>query len=256
MNQPLKNKLFVSTRPKGKSGELKRLLESEGAEMLEFPLIEIHPANLSDQEKAQLKKLDSFQWLVLTSPNGVKFFFQKKKKITGNTTLPGKLKIAVIGLKTENVLNEFGQTASFVNPGNTSEDFAEAFLQKLKSGSQRPNVLLALGNLARNIIQNKIKDRADFSRIDVYKTVAPKKPDQNILQLIQDGRYEMIIFTSPSGIENFMEHSKHIDPEKLRIACIGEITSRAAVKAGIKPLVVAENPSAEGIVNSIVKFYN
>lgn len=256
MNQLLKNKVFISTRPKGKSGELKRLFELEGGEMLELPLIEIQPTNLSDQEKAPLKKLDSFQWLVLTSSNGVKFFFKQLKETTGDTTLPDRLKIAVIGSKTEKALNDFGQTASFVNPGNTGEDFGETFQKKLKSGSERPNVLLALGNLARNVIQKKIEEQANCSRIDVYKTVAPKQPDKNILQRIQEGRYEMIIFTSPSGIENFMEHTIDINPEKLRIACIGEITSQASLKAGIKPLVVAKNPSAEGIVHSIIKFYN
>lgn len=256
MNRPLKNKLFISTRPKGKSGELKHLFESEGAKMLEFPLIEIEPVSLSDHEKKQLSNLDIFHWLVFTSPNGVKFFFQQLEAIIGNKSLPKTLQIGVIGSKTEKILSTFGYTAAFVNPGNTGEHFAKAFSEKLREQSTRSNVLLALGNLARNVIQEKLEKEANGVRIDVYKTVAPDNPKKNILQLIQEGQYEMIIFTSPSGIENFMEHSKNINSEKLRIACIGEITSRAAAKAGINPLVIAENPSAKGIVNSIIKFYN
>ena len=47
MNTPLKNKLFISTRPAGRSDEMKRLFENAGAELLEMPLIKIEPLAVS-----------------------------------------------------------------------------------------------------------------------------------------------------------------------------------------------------------------
>jgi len=59
----------------------------------------------------------------------------------------------------------------------------------------------------------------------------------------------MIIFTSPSGIQNFMHIAGDIRPEKLRLACIGTVTAKAADNFGIRPIVVADTPSEEGIFN-------
>ncbi|HKJ79356.1 MAG TPA: uroporphyrinogen-III synthase, partial [Prolixibacteraceae bacterium] len=198
----------------------------------------------------------NFQWLIFTSPNGVSFFFQQYNKITNRKALPEKLQIAVVGSKTEKAVNDYSYPVDFVNPGNTGEDLAEAFLDKLKQGGKRPNVLLALGNMARNVIQENLRDTANCFRLNIYETTEPETVDENIVQNVKDNRYEMIIFTSPSGVHNFLKFVGNSNPEKLRIACIGEITARAAREKGIVPLVVAENPSAEGIVNSIINFYH
>lgn len=254
MNFPLKNKLFISTRPKGQSDELSRLLEVAGAEVVELPLIGIRPAELSVQEKALFDQLEQFQWLIFTSPNGVRYFFEflKEKEIN---TLPEKLQIAVIGNKTEKVLATFGYSPAFVNPGNTGEDFAAAFIQKIKNDAIRPHILFALGNLARNVIQDELSEFAQVSRINVYDTVVPDSMDEKTVQRIKNNRYEMLIFTSPSAIQNFMKLKTNFAVENIRLACIGETTANEARKQGIQPLVVAQDASAKGIVESIIKFY-
>lgn len=255
MSFPLKNKLFVSTRPQGQSDELNRLLAEAGAEMVEMPLIKIQPARLSEQEKQVFNRLEDFQWLVFTSTNGVRYFFENLKVAGGNKKLPGSLRIAVIGNKTEKTLNRLGYKASFVNPGIIAEDFAEAFIQNLKNEKEKPDILLALGNLARTIIQDQLSDYARCTRLNVYQTVAPETVDEKILQDVKNNRYDMLIFTSPSGIHNFMERKGDMPPGKIRAACIGEITAQAANETGINPLVVAHSASAKGIVESIIHFY-
>lgn len=251
MNRPLKNKVFISTRPQGQSVELAQLLADEGADLVELPLIQIQPAQLSAEKKIWLNNPNNFQWLVFTSPNGVRFFFRNLK----NKKLPKSLQIGVVGHKTEKVLNQYGYQAAFVNPGNTGEDFAEAFFQKIKNKDEKPKVLLSLGNRARNVIQDKLKKHATCIRINIYETVSVDKADENILELIRQDQYEMVIFTSPSGIENFLKLTKNIEKDTLRIACIGETTSKSARENGIEPIVVAIEASANGLVQSIIKFY-
>jgi len=254
MNSPLKNKLFICTRPKGQSDELNRLLEAAGAETIEMPLIEIQPTELSVQENNLIDKVEQFQWLIFTSPNGIRYFFEILKE-RGIGTLPKKLQIAVIGNKTERVLATFGYSPAFVNPGNTGKDFATAFIQKLKNNSPKPRILLALGNLARTTIQNELSEYAKCFRLDVYETVVPDSIDKKTIQLIQNNRYEMLIFTSPSAIQNFMKQTNDLPSEKIRLACIGETTALEARKQGIQPLVIAKDASAKGIVESIIHFY-
>ena len=256
MDRPLKNKLFISTRPAGRSDEMKRLFENAGAELLEMPLIKIEPLPVSAEEISLLKYIEQFDWLILTSTNGVFYFFEELNNISAKKKLPGHLKIAVIGDKTQKKLEEYGYSPDFVNPGNMAEDFSEAFLKHLQKEKTQPNILLALGELARTVIQNQLKEIANCTRINFYTTVIPEKVDPNILKRIEEDRYEMLIFTSPSGIKNFLKITRTKQLNKLRVACIGDTTARTARENKIEPLVVAQKASAKGLIDSIINYYN
>lgn len=256
MNRPLKNKLFISTRPAGHSDEMKRLFENAGAELLEMPLIKIEPLPVSAEEIKLLETIEQFDWLILTSANGVHYFFETFKKISAKTKLPEQLKIAVIGNKTQKKLEEYGYSPDFVNPGNTAEEFSEAFQKHLQKEKGQSKILLALGKLARTVIQDELKNSADCTRINFYTTMIPNKVDADILKRIEEDRYEMLIFTSPSGIENFLEITRTKQLNKLRVACIGDTTARTARNNKIEPLVVAEKASAQGLIDSIINYYN
>lgn len=255
MNNQLKNKLFISTRPKGQSNELNQLFETAGAQTIELPLIEIRPINLTTQEKIFIEKLETFNWLIFTSPNGIRYFFEILNQ-KGIKSLPRMIQIAVIGNKTEKTLATYGYSAAFVNPGNTGEDFAAAFSQKLKTDSPATKILLILGNLARTVIQDELSQYAECTRLNVYETAIPNSVDEKTVQYIMDNRYEMLIFTSPSAIQNFMKLIHNIPVENIRLACIGETTANEARKQGIQPLVVAEDASAKGIVEAIINYYS
>ena len=255
MTAKLQNKLFISTRPKGQSDDLKHLLAAEGAALLEMPMIEIRYRKPDENEKRLFKNTDQFNWLIFTSPNGVKSFFSILKELEIKT-LPVGIQVAVVGKKTEKVLQTFGYKAAFVNPGNTGEELAAALLQKLKDEKEKPKVLLVLGNLARNVIQDKLSPVADCTRVDVYETVAPEITNNEALEIIRNNNYEMLIATSPSTIQNFMKLNTNIPAANIRFACIGEITAREAIKQGFPPLVVAKDASAEGIVQSIIQSYS
>jgi uroporphyrinogen-III synthase len=255
MNRFLQDKVFISTRPKSESKELAELFSNAGATLLEFPMIQIQAATLSENEKEYFKGLAEFQWLIFTSPNGVRYFFKNLMEIQSNTNLPEALQIAVIGNKTEKTLNEFGFSASFKNAGYTGEDFAESFIPKLKDDDTKPNILLLLGNIARTVIQDKIAEYATCTRINVYQTTKPDSFGKQVLKQIENDNYALLIFTSPSGINNFLSLSNTIQKEDIRIACIGETTAREARKNDITPKVIAKKSTTLGLFESISNFY-
>ena len=255
MTQPLQNKLFISTRPAGSSDELSRLLHQAGATLLEFPLIETKAANLSAVEKKHFSRLEAFDWLVLTSPNGVRYFFEILQEITGNHKLPDDIQIAVIGEKTRKTLEKFGYRATFVNPGSTAENFAEPFARQIFTAGSNPKVVLPIGNLARTVIENHLKKFADCTRINIYRTEMPEEVNSEIAEYFEKEKYEMLIFTSPSGIENFLKLFPKMNIQNIRLACIGETTAKAAREKGFNPQVVAQNSSSAGIVESILNYY-
>lgn len=255
MSLLLQDKIFISTRPEGQSDELALLFSGAGATFIEMPVVKIQPRSLTDSEKKSFLQPEQYQWIVFTSPNGVRYFFENFEEISGNQKLPESIRIAVVGSKTEKVLQSYGYQASFVNPGSTGEDFALSFIQQLKTTGQKPAVLLALGNLARTVIEDQISNYAFCTRINLYETVSHNTRDEEIMQQIANDKYEMILFTSPSGIENFLKLAVNIKQEKIRMACIGETTAGAALKNNIAPLVVAKNSTAKGLFESVVNYY-
>jgi uroporphyrinogen-III synthase len=223
--------------------------------LLEFAMIQIQAAPLSENEKEYFKGLSAFQWLVFTSANGVRYFFKNLKEIQSNTNLPETLQIAVIGNKTEKILNEFGFSASFKNAGSTGEEFAESFILEIKNDDTKPNILLSLGNIARTVIQDKIAKYATWARINVYQTTKPDSPDKRVLNQIKNDNYALIIFTSPSGINNFMSLLNTLQKENIRIACIGETTAKEARKNSIVPKVIATKSTTLGLFESVSNYY-
>ncbi|GET34167.1 hypothetical protein PbJCM13498_30300 [Prolixibacter bellariivorans] len=250
----LQNKVFISTRPKGKSEDLKRWFAEEGATLLEFPMIEIQPVPLSGKMEKILKDLSRFDWLVFTSPNGVHCFFEQLKNIRGDFSLPEKIKIATVGKKTAAKLAPYGHSARFINHGQTGDEFAEELCEQVTDAQQ---VLLPVGNLARHLIEEKLAGKAKVVRLEVYQTIMPETFDTEVQKRIEADDYELMIFTSPSGIDNFIRLTeKQLTPSALRIACIGFTTAKAAGNYGIEPVLVASMSNSEGLMVAIADHYN
>ncbi len=254
MSKILENKVFISTRPEGRSAELETLLTGEGATLINMPTIQVRPLPLDDSGRSRLQSINSFNWIVFTSPNALKYFFDAFCEIHENFELPKHLKIAAVGEKTASGLDKYGYSASFINKGNTAEDFAADFFEVV---NQDERVLLPVGNLARTVIEDKISGKARCTRMVIYETCLPESVSTEALNRIVNDLYDMIIVTSPSGCINLLKLlDGKTDPVKLRIASIGETTSSEVLRHGIKPLVTAAMASSQGIFSAIVRYFS
>ena len=253
MSKILENKVFISTRPPGQSAELENLLAEEAATLIAMPTIQIKPLPLDDFGLAQLKNTDSFNWIVFTSPNGLKYFFAALFEIQNNYGLPEHLKIAVVGKKTAANLECYGTSASFINLGNTAEEFVTDFFHRVAPGEK---VLFPIGNLARTVIEDKISKKAECTRILFYETVMPDVVNNEALNLVVNNQYDMIILTSPSGCTNLLQLIEgKADPAKLRLVCIGQTTSAEVIRNGIEPLITAATANSQGIYSAILNYF-
>ncbi|MBA4408818.1 MAG: hypothetical protein C0397_05285 [Odoribacter sp.] len=253
MGKLLENRVFISTRPLGQSAELESLLMEESATLISMPTIEVKPLPLDEFSWLQMRNLDSYNWIVFTSPNGLKFFFASLFELQNNYGLPEHLKIAVVGKKTAAHLECYGTSAAFINLGNTAEDFVADFYHRVNPGDR---VLFPIGNLARTVIEDKISKKAICTRILFYETLLPEAVDSNILKLITEDKYELIVLTSPSSCTNLLQLiSGKSDPSKLRLVCIGQTTSTEVIRNGIEPLITAGTANSQGIYSAIVNYF-
>lgn len=253
MGKLLENKVFISTRPAGQSAELEKLLWEESATLLSMPTIEIRPLPLDEYGWTQLKNMDSFNWIVFTSPNGLKYFFARLFELQNHYSLPEHLKIAVVGKKTAAQLECYGTSASFINLGNTAEDFSADFINRVSQGER---VLFPIGNLARSVIEDKISRKAECVRVLFYETVLPDSFNEEAFQFILNDKYDLIVLTSPSCCSNLLHLiSGKADPAKLRLVCIGQTTSAEVIRNGLEPLITAGTANSQGIYSAILNYF-
>lgn len=253
MSKLLENKVFISTRPSGQSAELESLLSDESAKLISMPTIEIRPLPLDESSWLQLKNLESFNWIVFTSPNGLRFFFDRLFDLQKHYGLPEQLKIGVVGKKTAAHLECYGTSAEFINLGNTAEEFAADFINRVGVGER---VLFPIGNLARSVIEDRISKKAICTRVLFYETVMPSEISDEALSLIIGNQYDMIILTSPSGCTNLLQLvSGKMDLSTLRLVCIGQTTAAEVIRSGLEPLITAGMANSQGITSAIINYF-
>jgi len=250
---PLKGKVVISTRAIDAGDTLPEILKDQGADVYSLPMIETVPSTLTEEMSIVLNNLKAYDWIFFTSKNGVTNFFKHLITVQGNTELPLELHIATVGYKTALEMDYYGYAPQFISEGNTSEDMLNQFLSKYNSGNKK--ILLSLGNLADDTLQNYLSTNNYVQRINVYETVKPENADPDIINLIKKNSYDLIIFTSPSTFYNFCSFYGKENLGNLKMASIGAATTKAIKEAGGAPLITAKKSNAEGLRDEILKFY-
>jgi len=233
----IEGKIVISTRPISGDDKIVSFLENKGATVLHIPMIEISAIEYLPEMGRIGTKLSDFDIIILTSKNGVKCFFEYLVKVKLIGYINTATKFIAIGGRTAEEIRKYNITNIYVNKGNTSEDLIEDLLGQNISSKK---ILLPLAEMASDMLEKGLSVNNSVTRINVYKTIAVTEFDKNILNCIQNDLYEVIIFTSPSAIINFM---KAIAPfnikNQLKIACIGKITQKKAIEYNIKPIITS-----------------
>ena len=241
------------TRPRGQAAELGAALAAAGFDPIFFPVIEIRPmADLTELDRA-LQKIASYDWVVFTSVNGVEVVLDRlehasKGAANGVAAFP---KTAAIGPKTAQALRKRG-----INPVFVPEEYmAEALLPGLGDLCGKM-VLLPRAEIARKALPEGILAAGGaVHEIPVYDTHL-SAIDVNGLAAIQSG-VDIVTFTSPSTVHNYVQilHEQGLNPHHLpgnpRTACIGPITAQAARAEGFQVDTVAQEYTAEGLVQAV-----
>jgi len=235
--RPLLGKGVVVTRSREQASDLVRLLTDMGACALEFPTIEVVPLPDTGGIREAVNRLDTYDWLVFTSVNGVKYFWDALDAMGKDARALGGIEIAAIGPATAAALAARGIKADFVPEKYVAESVVEGFLAR---GVRDKQVLLARASKSREVLPVAlVQAGATVTELSVYRTqlAAEGAEDaEDILTGIMEGEVQYLTFTSSSTVNNFF----HLLPperfapvrNKVRIACIGPITSGTLAKHG------------------------
>ena len=254
---PLAGKKILITRAREQSGDFAALLKKLGAEVIEFPTIQIVPPTTWKGLDRAMDKLNSYDWIIFTSANGVILFFERLSKKREDRYLPSDLKVCAIGPATAHQLKVKGIRVDYVPKEFVAEAMLKGFKEMVVKGKR---ILLARVKEARDVLPQGLREMgAEVDVVEVYRTIKPKGGAKRLTQLLTDGGIDVITFTSSSTVTNFIDLLKKEDLKKLlkgiAIACIGPITAQTAKKLGMKVHIQPKEYTIPALVHSIFNYF-
>jgi uroporphyrinogen III methyltransferase/synthase len=248
---PLAGYRVLVTRPRGLSSEMSARLRAEGAEVLEIPAIATVPIENNLKLIYAIQNLRNYQWIVFTSPSGVKIFFDQMRTSEVDIRNLAGLKIASIGKGTARELGKYGLIPDLIPPRYDGEALGEWIARRANPGDR---ILLPRAEIGNKAILEKLKD---FTVDDVptYHTVYLRSEAVNETALFEQGEIDCAAFTSSSGVWAFQKNNPDLDYSLVKAACIGKQTQAAADAAWMKTFC-ADAATIESLLELIVRMHS
>lgn len=249
-------KKVLVTRAREQASALTAELEKLGADCLEAPAIKIVPPDSFEQLDKAIENLQSYNWLVFTSVNGVDYFYRRLHKTGRDTRALAAIKVAAIGIQTAEQLKSYGVIADIVPAEFRAEGIIEVLSGLVEPGMK---ILIPRALVARDILPEKLRGMgADVDVVPAYQTVTGETNGSDIAEQLKNSEIEMVTFTSSSTVTNLL---KLLGSDgagliaKAKVACIGPITANTCLENGIEPDIIAEEFTIRGLVKAIEKAY-
>jgi uroporphyrinogen-III synthase len=237
-DQPLAGRRIVVTRPEAKTlaDELERL----GAEVTLVPLIEIRAAEDRHGLEDAVRAFASYDWIVLTSVNGVAAVSEGLERLAGP-------RVAAVGPVTADAIRSHGVEPAYV-ASRASEDIAGG-LGELDG----KRVLLPQADIADPHLADELRGRgAEVDVVVAYRTVLVEPPMWGILPLrIADA----VVLASGCGSACRSLAAAGGAGEGALLVCIGPKTAKVAREVGLKVGLVADETTSDGIIQTLVSHF-
>ena len=255
--RPLLGKRIVVTRARSQASDLVRTLSDLGAHCLEFPTIEVLPPEDWQPLDAAIGRLAEYSWLIFTSVNGVKQFFDRLFALGEDVRALHRLQTAAIGPATAAELLARGLKSDIVPENYRAESVVAAFQAVDIKGEK---VLLPRAEEARPVLPAELRKMgAVVDEITVYHTVPVTDRSEELIEALRNGEVDMVTFTSSSTVSNFKALLPETEFEDLMrpvtVASIGPITSDTARELGFSVHISADTYTIPGLVEAIVRHY-
>jgi uroporphyrinogen III methyltransferase/synthase len=256
--RPLLGKTVVVTRTRDQASGLVDKLADLGAECLEFPTIRIvPPSDWSGLDQA-IGRIEEFNWIFFTSPNGVRFFFERLENFGLDSRILKGIRIGVIGPATARALTDLHLRPDLIPEKYQAEHLLEA-LSLIPLSNQK--VLIPRAEKAREVLPEGLRQMgAEVSVVPAYQTLPVEEGKESLKEKLSRREVDCLTFTSSSTVINFLTlfPRQEILPllKNLTIACIGPITARTARDNGLAVTVVAEEYTIPGLVQAIERHFS
>ncbi|GAA6619197.1 uroporphyrinogen-III C-methyltransferase [Scytonema sp. NUACC26] len=273
---PLTGKTILVTRAAGQSSQFTQALASQGATVIEMPTIEIVPPSSWEGLDNAISQISDFHWLILTSTNGVDYFFERLFAQGKDARTLSNLKIAVVGEKTAHSLRQRCLQADFIPPNFVADSLVENFPEELTG---KKVLFPRVESGGREIlIQELTAKGAVVVEVAAYQSRCPDNISPSAELALQNGSVDVITFTSSKTVQFFYQliqkvFSKNFQEdlsfalreasssqliakslENVCIASIGPQTSKTCRSLFGRVDVEAEEYTLDGLTQALIKW--
>jgi uroporphyrinogen-III synthase len=201
---PLSGLRVLVGRARHQASALSSGLKALGADVIEIPFIEIRKPHSYKPLDSALKKIDKYDWLILTSVNGVDALADRMNKLRLNPSTLQHLKIATIGPATQTQIESLGLKVAVVPEQYVAESVVKSLRRKMKG----KRVLLARAKVARDVIPRELRRMgAKVEVVEAYETIIPRSSRKSLQDVVIDPkrRPHIVCFTSSSTVRSFAD---------------------------------------------------
>ena len=253
---PLEGRRVAITRARERNSSLRGKLEALGATVLELPLISITP----DIDKIALveifAELGTYDWIVFTSANGVRIFFEQFDKAFDDIRSLGLLRFAAVGHATAREIEARHIRVECLPAKPDGEALADALIATGSLDSAK--VIVVTGNLNRDALVKKLEGaRAIVDRLPLYKTEKTDLSGDPAARDFRENGADAILFASSSAAESFAEQREALKPgagaRRPLFGSIGPLTSETLRREKLPVDFEAETASVEALVEAAVE---
>ena len=252
--RPLFGRRVLITRARHQAAPLRRLLREAGAEVVEFPTIEIHPPSSWGPADKAIGELEAYDWVLFTSANGVDAFFDRLWKKGRDLRALSQARLGAIGPATARRLEEHG-----LRPDVIPREFrAEGVLEALHNQVRGARILLARAREAREVLPRQLREveGAQVDVIEVYRSELPQVDTSELRRELEQSRIDVVTFTSSSSVKNLARLLNVKSLSELLVACevgcIGPITSDTARAHGLSPSIEPEQYTIPALAMAVI----
>lgn len=239
-------RFVVITRPEKEKKIFSNALSKLGVSHLPYPTIAITKNQLNNTYLMKMKELKSYDWILFTSRNGVRYFMETLDELGINKKILLSKSIGAVGPKTAKEVKKYHLTVQII-PTKFTTDYLAQELQHI-SGKK---ILIPRSHIGKPLLIKTLQEKgATVTNIPIYKTqhVVPKNEEFDTL--LQHNQICCITFTSPSTVEGFM---KSITQNKEKILSIpvlsiGPITTKKAIESGFQSVFTADIYTIDGMI--------
>jgi uroporphyrinogen III methyltransferase/synthase len=254
-HQPLFGKRVLVTRPRRQASELAHGIVLLGGMPIILPVVDIKPpADWAPVDRA-LAKLQAYHWVVFTSINGVQAFMERLRKVDQDIRAFGTAKLAAIGPKTAEALEQYHLKPDLVPEKFQSENLARQLKERIKPGQR---ILLARADRGRDLLQKELAGIAQVEQIAVYSQVDAVPADSPALDSLRRGEIDYVTLTSSNIaralIRNLDEPCRaRLESGEVKLVSISPVTSAEVRQLGLTIAAEAAEATAQGILQALVR---
>jgi len=251
---PLAGTRILVGRARHQAGSLSSSLRGLGASVIEIPFIEIRKPQSYQPLDNALKNIGNYDWLILTSANGVEAMWERVRKLRITRRQLKHLQIAAIGPATQKAILKHGLKVKMV----PEEYVAESVVKGLRDKVKGKRVVVIRAKVARDVIPEELRGAgAEVDVIEAYETVVPEKSRVRLRSLMKNAtrRPHIVTFTSSSTAKNFAELLGNVETgalDSIQFASIGPVTSATLRELRMPPAIEAREFTMGGLIRAIV----